>query len=192
MRQSSNNAIATTTNIRFGSLEFPELWWNVNAIEIPTISLDTPRHNTRAGASSTMAADTCTYTDLNLEIILDKEWKTYDEIYDFFLEGLNVETAKFSHYKKFELWVEFVDGQGQVRKKFLFHSCRLQELGGIIAAPNDDEDTPQVLSLGFSILYYTHDKLNPFLNMKTIPKKECPLNTNLDEPASVPTQVINP
>jgi len=158
MRQSSNNSFSTSTNIRFGAVELPELWWNVHSVEIPTISMDTPRANSRAGATATMAADTCNFTELSIELSIDKDWKVYKEVYDYFLEGLNVENAKFSHFKKFELWLEFVNGKGETQQKFWFHSCRLMDFGGIVVAPNDAEDSTQTLTMTFSVLYYDHDQ----------------------------------
>jgi len=158
MQQSSNNSHATSTNIRFGALELPDLWWNVHSIEIPTISMDVPRGNSRSGASATMAADVCNFTDLTVELSIDKDWKVYKDVYQYFLEGLNVENAKFSHFKKFELWVEFVDGKGKSQQKFWFHSCRLMDFGGIVVSPNDPEDVTQTLTLTFSVMYYDHDQ----------------------------------
>ena len=166
MRQDSSNSYSTSTNIRFGAKEFPELWWNVNAIEIPTISMDVAKFNTRPGAMSGIAPDTCTFSELSVELTLDKNWKTYDELYNFFLEGLNVENAKFSHDKKFELWCEFVDGQGNIKKKFWFHSCRLMDFGGIVATPNDAEDSHQVITITFAILYYDHgDQIEKIIDL---------------------------
>lgn len=158
MRQSSNNSFSTSTNIRFGAKEFPHLWWNVHSVEIPSISMDTPRANGRAGAMATMASDTCVFTDLVVELSIDKDWKTYKEVYRYFLEGLNLEKGTFSHFKKFETWVEFVDGKGETQEKFWFHSCRLMDFGGITVTPNDADDTLQTLTMTFSIMYYSHEE----------------------------------
>ena len=162
MRQSSNNSFSTSTNIRFGSYGLPGLWWNVTGVEIPTISMDIPKHNSRPGAMSGIGADTCAYSDLGVDLVIDKEWKSYREVYNFFLEGLNVENGKFTTAKVFDLWIEFVDGQGEVQQRFDFHQCRLQEFGGIVATPNDAEDNLQIMSLSFAILYFTHGTRNPW------------------------------
>jgi len=162
MRQPSNNSFSTSTNIRFGSNQMPSLWWNATTVEIPSISLDISKMNSRPGAMSGIGADTCAYSDLGVDLVIDKEWNTYREIYNFFLEGLNVENAKFSTAKVFDLWIEFVDGKGDVVQRFDFHQCRLQEFSGVVATPNDAEDTLQTLTLSFAILYYTHSKGNPW------------------------------
>jgi len=150
-----NNSFSTVTNIRFGAAELRDIWFNVNSIVLPTISLMPPEMNSRAGANVHIAPDTAQYTDLALELIIDKNWEVFDEVYSYFLQGLNVDNGKFSHYKKFELWVEIVDGEGNVMKKFNFHSCRLSEFTGFEVLPNDGEDALQTMSLTFNVMYYT-------------------------------------
>ena len=151
-----NNSFTTVSNIRFGSAEMMKIWWNVQEINLPSMTFQGPNIGGRAGAQINLASDSVDYGELTLSVILDKDWKVYDEIYDYFLEGLNVETGKFSHYKKFELWVEFVDGKGQVKRRFWFHDCRLSSFDGLLVTTKEDEDSNQVMSLTFDYLYYTH------------------------------------
>jgi len=154
-----NNSFSTVSNIRFGAVDLKDVWFNVNSMILPTISLAPPEMNTRAGANIHIAPDTAIYTDLSLEIILDKNWEVFDYVYSYFLQGLNVETGKFSHYKSFELWVEIVDGDGNPVKKFNFHSCRLSEFTGFETLPNSPEDEHQTMSLVFNVMYYSVDGL---------------------------------
>ena len=151
-----NTSFATVTNVRFGSSEMKDVWWNAQDISIPNISMNAPRTNSRAGATAHTAPDTAVYGDLGVTFILDKEWKVYDSIYNYFLEGLNVENGKFSFFKTFDLWCEFVDGNGEVRKKFFFKSCRLTDFQGLQVTAVNDEDELQVLEVNFSVLYYSH------------------------------------
>ena len=151
-----NNSFTTNTNIRFGARELPDVWWNAQQITIPSINMSTIKQNSRAGAMATAAADTCDFSELNVAVILDKEWKVYDAVYDYFLEGLNVETGTFSNKKKFELWAEFVDGKGVTKKRFWFHSCRLESFEGIVI-DTTAEDENQVLNISFSCMYYSHE-----------------------------------
>lgn len=150
-----NNSFSTVTNIRFGAVDLKDNWFNVTNMIFPTISLNPPEMNTRSGANITLAPDTCIYTDLTVDVIIDKDWKVFDDVYNYFLEGLNVESGTFSHYKKFELWAEMVDGEGNTVKKFNFHNCRLSEFTGFQALPNNGEDENQIMSLTFSVMYYT-------------------------------------
>ena len=155
----NNNSYSTITNIRFGAIELEGIWFNVNSMVLPTISLDPPQMNTRSGANVALAPDTAIYTDLSVEITLDKDWEAFDYVYSYFLQGLNVETGMFSHFKSFELWAEMVDGEGNTVKKFNFHSCRLSEFTGFQGNPNDAEDVHQTMQLTFNVMYYTVDKI---------------------------------
>jgi len=165
----NNNSYSTVSNIRFGAIELKDIWFNVNSMVLPTISLEPPQMNTRAGANIAIAPDTAMYTDLSFEIIIDKDWEVFDYVYSYFLQGLNVETGKFSHYKKFELWAEVVDGEGIVKKKFNFHSCRLTEFTGYQALPNTGEDELQVMTLTFNVMYYTVDKIEHLYDADKLP-----------------------
>ena len=164
--QQSHNSYTTSTNVRFGAMELPDLWWNVLDFEMPTISIDTSKFNTRAGAAAGINADTCSYTDFSVEVIIDKKWETYKQLFNYFLSGLNVETAKFSHYKHFDLWIAFYDGKGNETMKFWINSARVTEFGGVVATPNDDGEKLQTVNISFSILYFQPDiGENPFANL---------------------------
>jgi len=152
-----NNSFQTVTSVKFGSKDLENLWWNVQNISLPTISLSPPQSNSRAGALVNMAADTCVYGELSVTVILDKEWKIFDELYNYFLEGLNVDNGKYAS-KKFELWAEFTNSDNEVIKKFWFHSCRLTDFGGIVIDTTSQDDDLQFLTLTFQILYYTYEK----------------------------------
>ncbi len=154
-----NNSFSTVSNIRFGANELKDIWFNAGTMILPTISFDPPQMNGRAGANVAIAPDVAQYTDLQVEIIIDKNWEVFDYVYSYFLQGLNVENGKFSHYKKFELWAEIVDGEGNAVKKFNFHSCRLSEFTGFEVLPNTQEDEHQTMSLTFNVTYYTVDGL---------------------------------
>jgi hypothetical protein len=159
MIQQSANSFSTVTNIRFGSSTLKDFWWNVSNIMLPTISLSPPEINSRAGANVALASDTATFTDLGVEVLIDKNWEAFDMIFSYFLEGLNVDTGTFSHFKKFELWADFVDGEGNIVKKINFHSCRLIDVSGLMMAPNDYEDTIQTMTLTFNCMYFTVEGL---------------------------------
>jgi hypothetical protein len=157
MIQNSNNSFQTVTNVRFGAKDLEDLWWNAQSFELPTITLTVPQNNTRAGALVSQGTDTVNYSDFSVQVILDKEWKVFDELYQYFVEGVNVETGKFAHNKKFELWVEFTNSNNEIYKKFFLHSCRLLDFGGIRVDTTSAEDDLQVLTLSFNILYYSYE-----------------------------------
>lgn len=157
MIQKSSNSLSTVTNIRFGSLEMTDLWWNVNNIVIPSISLSPPEMSVRAGTAAIGAPDTVDYSELSVDLIVDKEWIAFDNAYEYFLNGLDVESGKFSHYKKFDLWAEIVDEMGNTIKKFWFYNCRLTEISGLIVSPTSSEDEIQTFSLSFKVTYFKYE-----------------------------------
>jgi hypothetical protein len=155
--QSSNNSFSTISNITFGAEELKDTWWNVSNIDLPTISLSSPEMSNRAGSPYKGASDTCSYSDLTVTFIMDKDWKTFDEVYNFFLEGLDVETGKFTHYKKYDLWANMMNSDGEVVKKFWFYNCRLTDITGLSISPIDFDDTIITFSATFNILYFTYE-----------------------------------
>ena len=152
----NKNSYSTGTNIRFGSPSLAGIWWNVQNIDMPTITLDGPTNNTRAGGTTNQQADTASFGDLSVDIIVDEEHKSYNEVWDYFLNGLDVEAGTFAN-NKMELWVEFVDHSGKVVNKFNFHDCRLTGFGGLVIDTKDAEDILQTINVTFSLLYYDKD-----------------------------------
>ncbi len=155
--QNSNNSFSTTSNVRFGAIDLKDTWWNVQSFELPTITLDVPKNNSRAGALVSSGTDTVNYSDFSITIILDKNWTVFDELYKYFVEGVNVESGTFTQQKKFELWIEYTNTNYEIKRKFFLHSCRLMDFGGIQYTSTDSEDSLQYLTVTFSILYYTYE-----------------------------------
>jgi hypothetical protein len=92
------NSYTTKTNIQFGSNLLTDVWWFAQGFTLPAISMSPPRVNTRSGAMVNLAADTTEYGELGIDAILDKDWKTYTELYEFFIDRLHVESAQFIKY----------------------------------------------------------------------------------------------
>ena len=160
----NNNSYSTVSNISFGSNEMKNLWWNAQTFQLPAITTTGIKINTRAGAMIGLASDTVEYDDLSIDLILDKEWKVYDELYAHFLKRLNVETGEFLKFDQFDLWVELFNGEGHSVKKFWFYNCRLQSFGDMLFNTQTSEDELNVLNMTFSFDYLEYD--NTFLKAR--------------------------
>ena len=160
----NNNSYSTSSNIQFGSSEMKDIWWNAQTFQLPAINMTPPKVNTRSGAFVNLASDTVDYDDLTIDIILDKEWKIYDELYAHFLKRLNVETGEFLKEGTFDLWIEFFDGTGKSIKKFWFYRCRLLSFGDMQVTTQTSEDEHNYLSMTFTYDYMDYD--NNFLKEK--------------------------
>lgn len=149
----SQNSYSTVSNIQFGSIDLPNVWVNSQTFSLPTISLSPPKMNSRSGALVALASDTVEYDDLTVDIILDKEWKVWNDLYKFFLNELNVEEGTFLKDQVFDTWIEFFDGSGKSVKKFMFYKCRLLSFGDINLSTMSGEDELNNLSLTFTFDY---------------------------------------
>ncbi len=149
----NNNSYSTESNIIFGSTALQNIWWNAQTFQLPSISLSPPQVNTRAGALINLAGDTVDFGDLSIDLILDKEWRVFDELYAHFVKRLNVETGKFIKYGQFDLWVEFFDGEGNSQKKFWFYNCRMTSFGDLSLTTQGTEDDLNVLNVSFVFDY---------------------------------------
>ncbi len=149
----ANNSFSTNTNIQFGSSEMKTMWWQAQTFQLPIITLSPPQINSRSGALINLASDTVDYGDLSVDLILDKEWVAYDELYQHFIKRLNVETGNFEQFEQFDVWIEVFDGEGKSVKKFWFYNCRLTSFGDINFSVYDTEDQLNVLNMTFVFDY---------------------------------------
>lgn len=149
----SENSYSTVSNIQFGSAEFTPVWVNSQTFSLPTISLSPPKMNTRSGALVNLASDTVVYDDLNIDVIMDKEWQVWNSLYSFFLKGLNVEEGTFLKEQPVDVWIEFFNGEGKSVKKFMFYKCRLLSFGDVSLSTMNTEDELNTLNLGLTFDY---------------------------------------
>ena len=153
----NNNSLTTQTNFQFGSSELEGIWWNCTTIEIPGIQLSPPKINGRAGATVNLASDTAEYSDISVTILLDREWKVFDELYQYFINRLNVETGQFKKDGRFDLWIEVYNGEGNKVKKFWFYNCRVTLFGELALDTQDSEDGNHVVTLAFLYDYFDYE-----------------------------------
>ena len=118
----NNNSFSANTNIEFGSKQMPDVWFNAQSIIIPSMSFSPPKVSGRTGVQINLAPDNVTYTDLVIDVILDKDWVIYDAIYAYFMEMMNVETGRFTP-KTMDIWTDIKNGKGEVVKKFWYYNC---------------------------------------------------------------------
>ncbi len=153
----NNNSYSTTSNIQFGMTTLEGIDLNAQTFSLPEISMSPPAINTRSGANIHLAADTVDYSEISIEVILDKEWKMYTLLYNHFVKRLNVENAQFVKEGTFDMWLNVYNGEGIVVKTFWFYRCRLVSFGGMdfdIMTTDDDLNT---MSLSFVFDYVEFD-----------------------------------
>lgn len=159
----NNNSFNTNTNIRFGSKELGDLWLNAQSCSIPGIQLSPAKIGGRYGAQIGMGSDRVEYGDLSIDLVMDKELKVYDIIYDHFLAGLNVEQGTFNP-QQFDLWLDIYDSKQVIIKKFWFYNCRLNDISEVLFDISDMEDPVSEITLTFQFDYFDTD--NKFFKVR--------------------------
>jgi hypothetical protein len=124
-----------------------------------------PQLSGRAGAVVNLAADNVDYSELSIDVILDREWKVYTKLYEHFIKRLNVENSQFVKEGTFDLWVEIFDGEGNSRKKIWFYRCRLISFGDVEFSTMDSEDTLNTMTMSFVYDYFEFDDMYNNLEM---------------------------
>jgi len=153
----NENSYSTVSNIQWGSYILKDLNLNAQSFVLPELSMSPPAINTRAGANVHLAADTVDYSDLTIEVILDKEWEVYTMLYEHFVKRLNVENSQFVKEGTFDMWLNIYDGEGKTVKKFNFYRCRLTQFGSMNYDIMTSEDELNTMTLQFVYDYFSYD-----------------------------------
>jgi len=152
----NNNSLSTGTNIEFGSNDLGGFWLNAQTCSLPGISFALPEADGRSGARIKLGSDTVEYGDLVVTVLLDREWKMYDIIYDKFMKSLRVDKGTFSHYQDFDMWLDIKTGKGAEVRKFWFYKCRLAYVSEFDFDSRDSADTNLDLTLTFRFDWYEY------------------------------------
>lgn len=152
-----NNSYATSTSVQWGSDFLPNIWQNSQSFIIPDISLSHPEIGGRFGARIKAQSDAVTYSPLIIDILLDRDFELYTEIYNNFIEHLNVESGKFAP-APFDMWMSIMGHDGKEIARFEYKSCRVEDISEIsLDTLSDDELLVVTLTIPFD--YFTYKKI---------------------------------
>lgn len=151
-----NNSFSTQTNIQFGSTEIKDMWFYAQSCGIPGMQFAPSKISGRGGVQLNMPGDTMTYTDLTIDMQIDKDWTNYNAIYKYFLECINVDKGTFAS-KKFDMWMDIYNTKGKKIKQFWFYGCLLNDISEIPVDVSDQEDSIMEVSLTFQFDYMDMD-----------------------------------
>jgi len=147
-----NNSFSTSTNLRWGSNILKDTLYLAQSFNIPGLSFNNPQIGGRGGARGRLGGDTVEFSTLNLDVIIDNEWKVYDEIFENFMKSINTTKATFSNNISFDIWTEIYDIENdKVLRKFWFRNCRVQSIGDVEMDMRDGDDSSisMLISLEF-------------------------------------------
>ena len=135
-----------------GTKELPESIYMIQRVSIPSIDLSPMELNSRAGAKFTVAGDTLTFGTLDLELLLDENYKSYKELYQLLVKHVSLEKGTFGDFQ-FEFWVEGTNSMGNSKIKWEFHNCRFQSFGSVDFSTTDDL-TERTFNISLKFDYY--------------------------------------
>lgn len=151
-----SNSFSTQTNIQFGSTDLKDVWFYAQSCGIPGIQFAPMKVGGRGGVQLNMAPDTATYTDLTIDMPIEKDWSNYNAIYQHFLESINVDKGTFAS-RKFDMWLDIYNTKGKKIKQFWFYGCLLNDISEIQVDVSDNDDTIMEVSLTFQFDYMDMD-----------------------------------
>lgn len=122
--------------------------------QIPGVSLSHPELSNRSGTKLHVSADSITFDNLDLNVIIDSEFLTYFELLDWITNTVNVPLGRFSNETDFNLWVRVMDDKYNLRFRLDFHNCRINSLGGINLSP--DTEVGFTVPVNISYDYFTY------------------------------------
>jgi len=149
-----NNSLSTSTDLRWGSNVLKNVFYLAQSFNIPGLSFSNPQLGSRGGVREILGGDTVEFSTLNLDIMIDREWNVYDEVFNNFIESINVKKGKFSNKKSFDVWLEVYDSLNKKSiKKFWFRDCRVQSIGDIEMDIRDGEDSSITVLISLEFNY---------------------------------------
>jgi hypothetical protein len=122
---------AETTNYIAGSSKLELMPFYLQSTNIPGMNFTINEISGRGGALLKMSADTIQYNGLSLTVLLDEDFKIYEEFYDIITKSINPNTGTFS-IQEFDFWIELNNNKGNNIMKFEFENCKIESLGDIM------------------------------------------------------------
>jgi hypothetical protein len=150
---------ALDTSIYFGSaLLSNDTLYNVQTVNIPGVDFSHAQVGGRAGALFNVQADTITFSDLNLSIIVDEQFKIWKEVMLKALKRINVQDGTFSN-KENDSFIVIVDSQGNDLLKIWFKNSRIINVGDMTYT-HAGENNLVLLDLSLKYDYFEIEEQN--------------------------------
>ena len=146
-----------TSNFFFGSNLFgEETLYAIQSCNLPGLSFTHIMTATR-GVSAYIQGDTITYTDLNIEIIVDEELKTWKDIVGSMQKMRDPVTSSGELIEKIS-WLEIHDDNSKLILKLYFQGSKIESIGDLQYL-STGEDEILILPCTIKYDYYTIEDL---------------------------------
>ena len=126
--------------------------FHVQNYNLPGITFAQPKIEGRGGFQLNLAPDNVSFMPLVMDIIVDRELKVYDEIYELFVNMVDIKNGTFSQ-KEFNSSLVMYNGKGKKLKKFTFFNCQIESIGDLSFNATDDDDAILLLNISLTFDY---------------------------------------
>lgn len=136
MQQTLSHSLGDVSNFLVGSHSLPIIPFYIKTFTIPGIVLNDLKYQTRSGIPLHLGADSVDFGSLDLEIMLDGDFKTWLEIQKILRNSIDFKRDTFS-MPEFDLWVLVLDTVSKnVRFKVVFNHCRFLGISELMLDPS--------------------------------------------------------
>ena len=146
------NNLAQKTNYAAGSEQLELLPFYLTSVSIPGISFNLQQVGGRTGSRMSLSGDTIEFNSLSFEILIDEDFKVYNEFMDIIFKHINVESGTFADFS-FDFWIEINNSKSKHLMKYEFYNCRIENVGDIQLDTTDDI-TEHTMSVELKYDYY--------------------------------------
>lgn len=150
------NNLAQKTNYIAGSPQFEKMEFYLTTLNIPGLNIDHPKIGGRQSVKMNLNADSISYNNLSLELLIDEDFKLYIEFMNTINKHIDIKNGTFKDFT-FDFWVELNNSKGNKILKLEFSNCRLTSIGDINLDTQDDI-TEHVLNIELIYDYYQFEQ----------------------------------
>lgn len=136
-----------------GSLDLASIY--LTTVNIPGINFGHPEIGGRSGGRLNVTGDTIVYNTLSFEMLIDEDFKLYQEFMTKVFNNVNQTSGQFAS-QEFDFWIDINNNKGHKLFKIEFFNCRIESIGDIQLDTTDDI-TEHTLSVEIKYDYYTMD-----------------------------------
>ena len=145
----NDNNLAQHINFILGSDELDLNPMYLQTTNLPGVSFSHPETGTTYNAKVHVQADTMTFNNLNLTVLLKEDFSNYRELMEKAFDLYNPETGQFKQ-KDFNLYIINNNLKGNFLFKVDYYGCKIESIDDIDLSTNDDSIP---VTFSFSVVY---------------------------------------
>lgn len=133
--QTSSVNLADVSHFLVGSDTLKITPFFIKNFTIPGIAFSHASLMTRSGVALHTGADSISFNELSLDVVLDSGFQTYFELLDLAMQEVDFYNDTFA-MPEFDLWVQVLNSNKELLFRVDFKNCRISSIGEISLDPS--------------------------------------------------------